>query len=26
VFPMEFTKLLQPFVDGAPRTSPQKAP
>ena len=26
VFPMEFTKLLQPFVDGAPKTPPLKAP
>ena len=26
VFPMEFTKLLQPFVDGAPGTPPRRAP
>ena len=26
VFPMEFTKLLQPFVDGAPKTPPHRAP
>ncbi len=26
VFPMEFSKLLQPFVDGAPKTPPQRAP
>ena len=26
VFPMEFSKLLQPFVDGAPKIPPQRAP
>ncbi len=26
VFPMEFSKLLQPFVDGAPKTPPHRAP
>jgi len=26
VFPMEFTKLLQPFVDGVRGTPPQRTP
>src|SRR6516225_2666520 len=26
VFPLEFTKLLQPFVDGVPGTPPQRTP